>query len=163
MHEKYKLTPEVMNILNPLAEIEYYQSSFYIQLAAIANKLGFFKAEKYFLNESSEEREHFLKHYTYIQGMGSDFKVPSIGAVDTSAKNLYELTEKALDMEEKVTEAYKEAAKKLSGMDQATYNHILLFLTIQTEAVAFYIDACAALTDLGGKAGEMIVEKSVFK
>jgi ferritin len=162
MHDKYKLSPEVMAILSPLAEIEYYQSSFYIQLAALSNKLGFYKAEKYYLQESLEEREHFLKHYEYIQGMGSEFQVPSMSKPETSAKNLYDLTEKALNMEETVTDAYRAAAKKLMELDPISYNHLTYFLNVQVEAVKFYMDACAKLHGLDGKNGELIAEKSVF-
>lgn len=162
MHDKYKLSPEVMAILSPLAEVEYNQSSFYIQLAAIANRLGFFKAEKYFLNESLEEREHFLKHYEYIQGMGNDFQVPAMSKPETNSKSLYDLTEKALNMEQTVTSAYRLAAKKLMDLDPVTYNHIAYFLTIQVEAVKFYMDACVKLRGLDGKTGELIAENTVF-
>lgn len=162
MHDKYKLSPEVMAVLSPLAEIEYNQSSFYIQLAAIANRLGFFKAEKHFLDESLEERSHFLKHYQYIQGMGSDFQVPAMSKPETNAKSLYELTEKALNMEESVTEAYKAASKRMMELDPATFTHLQWFMNIQIEAIQFYMDACAKLHGVDGKNGEMIAEKSVF-
>lgn len=162
MHDKYKLSPEVMSILSPLAEVEYAQSSFYIQLAAIANRLGFFKAEKYFLEESAEERMHFLKHYEYIQGMGSKFQVPALSKPETDGKSLYDLVEKALNMEVTVTDAYRAAAKKLMDLDPITYNHIMWFINIQIEAVKFYLDACAKLYQLDGKTGELVAENTVF-
>lgn len=162
MHDKYKLSPEVMAVLSPLAEIEYNQSSFYIQLAAIANRLGFYKAERYFLDESLEERTHFLKHYEYIQGMGSEFQVPAMSKPETSAKSLYELNEKALNMEETVTDAYRAASKKLMELDPITFAHLQWFVNIQIEAVKFYMDACAKLHGLDGKNGELIAEKSLF-
>ena len=162
MHDKYKLSPEVMAVLSPLAEIEYNQSSFYIQLAAIANRLGFYKAEKYFLNESLEERSHFLKHYEYIQGMGSEFQVPAMPKPETSAMSLYELAEKALNMEESVTEAYKVASKRMLELDPASFAHLQWFMNIQIEAIKFYMDACAKLTGLEGKSGELVAEKSLF-
>ena len=73
---KYKLSPKVMAILEPLVEFELYQSSKYVQAANVANKLGFFLAEAYYIGESKDERKHAMIHYDYITGRGSDFQMP---------------------------------------------------------------------------------------
>lgn len=152
---------KALDILKPLVEVELAQSSFYVQLANICNKLGYFKAESYFLNESKEEREHFLIHYDYITGRGWDFQTPAIEEFDESGKSLYEVTERAKEMETKVSAMYQDACAKMFPVCQMTYNHLLQFLKIQQEALKFYIDACTALRGLD-KTGEMVVEKKIY-
>lgn len=162
-HKMYKLDEKVMGILEPLISIEIAQSSFYVQLANLCNENGFLKAEAYFLNESKEEREHFLIHYDYITGQGSYFQTPSIEEFVENADTLYEIVELALSMEKKVSEMYKKAASQMAVLDQMTYNHLLQFLKIQQDAMKFYIDACATLTGIEDKGGSLVAEKMIFK
>ena len=159
----YKLDNKVMGILKPLISIELAQSSFYVQLASLCNKKGFLKAEAYFLNESKEEREHFLIHYDYVTGQGSDFQTPAIEEFEESAETLYEITELALEMEGKVSDMYKKACNEVCSLDPMTYNHLLQFLKIQQDAMKFYIDATSVLFGIEDKACSLLAEKSVFK
>jgi ferritin len=159
----YKLDEKVMEILKPLISIEIAQSSFYVQLANLCNEKGFLIAEDYFLNESKEEREHFLIHYNYVTGQGSYFQTPAIEEFVEEANNLYDIVELALSMEARVSEMYKSAASEMAMLDQMTYNHLLQFLKIQQDAMKFYIDACATLVDIQDKAGFLVAEKMIFK
>jgi ferritin len=159
----YKLDSKVMEILKPLISIELAQSSFYVQLANLCNKNGFLKAEKYFLNESKEEREHFLIHYDYVTGRGSDFQTPAIEEFEEYADTLYETTELALIMEGKVSEMYKKACNEVCSLDPMTYNHLLQFLKIQQDAMKFYIDATSVLFGIEDKASSLVAEKGIFK
>lgn len=162
MHQDYKLSPKAMEILEPLVRIELFQSSVYVQLANLANKAGFLKAEDYFLNESKEEREHAMIHYDYIVGRGSDFQMPKIEEPSEEGTTLCDITEVALKMEAEVSSMYQSAAAEMFTVCQMSYNHLLQFLKIQQDALKFYIDACSVLRDLD-KGGELVAEKSVFK
>jgi ferritin len=156
------LKPEAMKILKPLYSIEASQIMFYKQLSAVANKLGFLRAEKYFLAESQEEATHFDKWQNYIVGRGNDFQVPGIEAPEDSSKNLYELIESALKMEIEVSDMYNEAAMKLMGVDQLAYQECIDFLKIQNEAISTYTDYCAVLEGLD-KDGQLVAEHSLFE
>jgi ferritin len=158
----YKLSPKVMAILEPLVEFELYQSSKYIQVANVANRLGFFLAESYYISESKDERKHAMIHYDYITGRGSEFQMPSIEEPSVEAKDLYELTEIVLQMESEASDMYQTACVNVFGLCQMTYNHLLQFLTIQQEALKFNIDACSALEGLD-KTGQQVVEGKIFK
>lgn len=157
----YAIKPEVMTILGELAYKEYYQMSFYNKLASLANNLGFMKAEKYLLEESAEERTHFLGHYDYIVGRGENMTIPALPSPNLTAKSLYDITMQSLQMEIEVSDMYQAAASKVFGMDQITYNHLLEYIEIQQDAVKFYIDACATLSGLE-KTGELVAEQSIF-
>jgi ferritin len=157
----FTIKPDVIKILKPLYSIEFEQVAFYKQLSAVANKLGFLKAEKYFLAESQEEATHFDKWQDYIVGRGNDFEVPSIEAPSDSSKDLYQLIESALSKEIEVSEMYSEAAIKVMALDQLVYQEMLDFLKIQNEAIKTYTDYCAVLEDLD-KAGQLVAEDSIF-
>lgn len=158
----YEIKPEAMKILKPLYSVEFEQVGFYKQLSAIANKLGFLKAEKYFLTESQEEATHFDKWQSYITGRGNDFQVPDMEAPKEKAKDLYELIELSLQKEIEVSEMYEDAAQKMMGIDQLTYQEMIDFLKIQNEAAKAYTDFCAVLEGLD-KAGQLTAELSLFE
>lgn len=157
--EKYKLSATDMEVLSGLAKLELFQSSFYYRCAAVANNMGYLKAEAYFMNEAQEERSHFEMHMDYILGKGNDFTIMDIPGSMFSAEDLYGITEKAKEMEGNVTVAYEEAMNKVSN---ETKNHLLKFMTIQTEAFKFYTDACASLDGLT-KSEQKLHEKQVYK
>lgn len=158
----YKIESKVLSYLMAAAQKEMYQSMVYVQLAAQANKLGFIPAEKYFLKESNEEKEHFQGHYDYITGRGEDFKVPAIPAPEVAGKSLYELVEFAKNMEVEVSKFYNTITKEIEEVDAMTGEHLLKYLRIQFEAINFYVDACATLEGLD-KTGELVAQHSIFE
>lgn len=163
MHDIYKLSPPVVEIIKPLAQIELEQVNFYMQLGAIANGLGFLGAEQYFYNESNEEKEHYMGWQNYLLGRGNEVIVPMVDEQPMiKVKSLYELTEKALAMEASVSTMYQNAATQAFGLCQMTYRKIQEYILIQQEALAFYIDACTTLAKLD-KGGELVAEKKIFK
>lgn len=162
MHDIYKLSQPVIDIINPLAKMELFQTSFYTRLGAIANNLGFLVAEQYFYAESNEEKTHFDMWKDYVLGRGNDFDVPTIEAPDLSGKSLYELSELALEIEAEVSSMYQDAAMKVFPICQMTYRKMQEFIKIQEEAMKFYVDVCTVLVGLD-KTGELVVEKTLFK
>ena len=162
MHDIYKLSDKVINIIMPLAKMELYQSSFYNRVGAISNNLGYLEAEKYFYNESNEEKEHFDMWKEYVLGRGNDFEIPAIDSPEAAGNTLYDLAELALAMEAEVSTMYQEAAADVFPICQMTYRKMQEFIKIQEDAMKFYVDACTVLAKLD-KAGELVVEKRVFK
>jgi ferritin len=162
MNEYYKISDEAMEIIAPLAEIELEQSTFYNQLAVVANKLGFLMAQKYFNQEAIEEKEHFMGWVDYIVGRGNSYTVPAIGTTKCNSKSLFELLEMALAKEVEVSKLYAEQGMKLFPADQLAYQKLIDYLKIQNDAIAFYTDMCAVFKGLD-KAGEMTAEHSYFE
>lgn len=161
MHDIYKLSDKVLRKIEPLLEMELYQSNFYKQLGITCNGLGFLKAQKYFYQEAVEENEHAMMWIEYITGRGGSVDIPSIDQPVVEGGSLYELTEQALAIEAKVSDMYQATAKEMMDMCQMTYNEILKFIEIQKNAVAFYSDAAAVLKGLD-KTGELVAER-IFK
>jgi ferritin len=162
MNKYYELSDEAMEIIAPLAEIELEQSTFYNQLAVVANKLGFLMAQKYFNQEAIEEKEHFMGWVDYISGRGNKYTVPAIGTTKSNSKNLYGLIEMALAKEIEVSKLYAEQGMKLFAVDQLAYQKLIGYLQIQNDAIIFYTDLCAVFEGLD-KAGELTAEHSYFE
>lgn len=162
MHNIYALSPKVLRMIEPLLEIEMYQSLFYKQLGIACNSLGHLKAQKYFYQESVEEMEHAQMWIDYITGRGGSVDIPSLDKPVVEGNNLYDLTEQALAIEVKVSDMYQAEAMNMKDVCQMTYNEILKFIEIQKNAIAFYSDVCAALYNLD-KTGHILVEKMYFK
>lgn len=162
MNKYYELSEESMEIIAPLAEIELEQSTFYNQLAIVANKLGFLMAQKYFNQEAIEEKEHFMGWADYISGRGNAYTVPAIGITKCKSKSLFELIEMALEKEIEVSKLYAEQGMKLFNVDQLAYQKLIGYLQIQNEAIIFYTDLCAVFEGLD-KAGELTAEHSYFE
>lgn len=162
MNKYYEISDEAMEIIAPLAEIELEQSTFYNQLAIVANKLGFLMAQKYFNQEAIEEKEHFMGWADYISGRGNAYTVPAIGITKCKSKSLFELIEMALEKEIEVSKLYAEQGMKLFNVDQLAYQKLIGYLQIQNEAIIFYTDLCAVFEGLD-KAGELTAEHSYFE
>ena len=162
MNKYYELSEESMEIIAPLAEIELEQSTFYNQLAVVANRLGFLMAQNYFNQEAIEEKEHFMGWVDYISGRGNNYTVPAIGITKCKSKSLYELIEMALAKEVEVSKLYAEQGMKLFNVDQLAYQKLIGYLQIQNDAIIFYTDLCAVFEDLD-KAGELTAEHSYFE
>lgn len=159
-----QLSEKSLAIIDPLVKVELEQSTFFNQLAVIANKLGFKIAEAYFNQESIEEKEHYMGWQNYIIGRGNDFQVPAVPMpkIKPEKMTLYGLTEVAKEKEIEVTLFYDKQLSELFKTDLAAFQFATTYLNIQNDAVRFYIDACVTLDNLD-KAGELTVEKRIFK
>jgi len=158
-----KIEKSILRILLPLAAVELAQVGFYKQLSADANRLGFLKAQKYFLKESQEEAEHFDGWLDYITGRGNDFTVPAIPAPSVTTQSLLDCIVAALNKEIEVSKMYNDAAISLMGLDQLVYQKILDYLKIQNEAIQIYTDMAAVFEGLeDDKTGQLVAEQALF-
>lgn len=157
------LVPEKgVEIVNRLSKAELEQVSFYKRIAQQANRLGFLRAEKFFIAESKEENGHFLGWQDYMNGRGNDFIIPAIDEQDFKAKSLFELIELAIEKEIEVTKLYNEAHVQLMSIDVSTAIKCIEYINIQTEALAYYTDAYSVFKGLD-KAGQLVAEHSFFE
>lgn len=163
MSEYYKLPQEALDIINSLASLEYEQVSFYKRLGQQANTLGYLRAEKYFMQESHEENEHFEKWEKYVNGRGNDFIIPEVSKQKDSYKNLYELIEAALEKEIEVSKFYAKKVTRLFEIDLLSFQEAMDFIKIQNEAVAIYTDYCAVLEGITEKGDFLTAEHSLFE
>lgn len=140
---KKLLTNEEIKMINDLGKEELTASQTYLHLSNTMKTIGFFGAEKFFMEESNSEREHFGKLETFLNDMNEQIEVPALDAVTVDVDDLMEAFEAAIEMEIDLLGKYEEAYKKASPKLQALFHH---FLEIQTESVGEYGDLIARLS-----------------
>jgi ferritin len=140
---KKLLTPDEVEMINKLGVEELTASQTYLHLSNTMKTIGFFGAEKFFMNESNSEREHYNKLEAFMNDMNEQIEVRTLQAVNIEIDDLMEAFEHALEMEMNLLSQYEEAYKKSSPKLQALIHH---FLELQVESVGEYGDLIARLS-----------------
>jgi ferritin len=140
---KRLLTPDEVEMINKLGVEELTASQTYLHLSNTMKTIGFFGAEKFFMNESNSEREHYNKLEAFMNDMNEQIEVRTLQAVNIEIDDLMEAFEHALEMEMNLLGQYEEAYKKSSPKLQALIHH---FLELQVESVGEYGDLIARLS-----------------
>ena len=140
---KKLLTSQEVEMINKLGVEELTASQTYLHLSNTMKTIGFFGAEKFFMNESNSEREHYNKLEAFMNDMNEQIEVRTLQAVNIEIDDLMEAFEHALEMEMNLLNQYEEAYKKSSPKLQALIHH---FLELQVESVGEYGDLIARLS-----------------
>jgi ferritin len=140
---KKLLTSQEVEMINKLGVEELTASQTYLHLSNTMKTIGFFGAEKFFMNESNSEREHYNKLEAFMNDMNEQIEVRTLQAVNIEIDDLMEAFEHALEMETNLLGQYEEAYKKSSPKLQALIHH---FLELQVESVGEYGDLIARLS-----------------
>lgn len=130
--------------INSAVHAELYASNLYKHVANQLQRLGYFGAQKFFLNESNDELAHYQIHVDFLNDMGTVAKVPSIEAMTDSIKSLRDALELAYDTELGLSKEYATWYRQASD-DPLTQQHLLQFLEIQRKSVGEYGDLIARL------------------
>lgn len=154
----YKLEQKVIDLISTPAAFELYQSSFYMQMSAVANGLGFQTAKDFFWAESNEEKEHFRGWLDFVTDLGGSFAVGAVDTPEVKANSLYELVMDAVGIETAATEMYEKLSKELFDICPIAYRKCLEYIKIQEEALSYYLNLKDTLSGLD-KTGELLVEK----
>jgi ferritin len=136
------ISEEEITIVNALGHQELMASQAYLHLSIMMKNLGFFGAEKFFMEESISEREHFGTLNNFMNNMGEAISVMAIDAQSFDVDSLMDALEYAYDMEADLLQKYESAYESVSPKLKAL---IYDFLKIQTKSVGEYGDLIARL------------------
>ena len=139
---KKLLTKEEVKMINALGVEELTASQVYLHLSNTMKTIGFFGAEKFFMEESNSEREHFNGLEAFMNDMNEQIEVPTLQAVSIDVDDLMEAFETALDMEMDLLGKYEEALEKCSPKMKPLIHR---YIDIQVESVGEYGDLIARL------------------
>ena len=130
--------------LNKFGKLELTASQSYLHLANRMKTLGYFGAEKFFMDESNGEREHYQKIEKFANDMGAELSVESLDGVNTDVKDIRSALQMAYQMEKDLMMAYETSARRA---DISLKVVLLLqdFTTHQVGAVGEYGDLLARL------------------
>jgi ferritin len=133
--------------LNKFGRLELTASHTYLHLTNRMKTLGYFGAEKLFLEESLGERDHYNKIEKFCNDLGGELSTDAIDAVKCECTDIRSALEMAYEMEKDLLMAYEKSAE----MPMTLKVRLLLqdFTTHQVGAVGEYGDLLArlALTD----------------
>jgi ferritin len=134
--------------LNKFGKLELTASQVYLFLTNRMKSLGYFGAEKFFANESKDERKHYAKTSDFMNKMNAELSVESLEAVKLNINDIKEALEFAYNMEKELMEEYEKSARR-SDLSLKVVLLLQEFVEIQVDAVGEYGDLLnrLALTD----------------
>lgn len=140
------LSDEEISLLNKLGHSELVASQTYLHLSICMKNKGFFGAEKFYMNESNDERTHYSKLADFMNDMGEELKVLPLDGVDTESESLMDSFEFAYNMEAQLLRDYEEAYQVVSVKTKIFLQEMI---DIQIKAVGEYGDLIARLSLTG--------------
>ena len=154
------LSNSVEKKLNELIKDELHAMYTYVDAANWCQENGYLKAYDFFLDESKDEKAHSEILQKYILDMGCCPELYSIDKPENNYKILSDVVYAALDMETALGEKYSDFCAEFSKEDFLTVTKLQEFIAIQTEAIGFYGDVCAAGDGLSkDKFQQLMLEK----
>lgn len=131
---KSLISTELENLLNSQIKKEAHSCAQYLAMSAWCDQNGFDNSANYFLNQSSEEREHQLKLFKYVLDMGGQAISPEVNGLKHEFESFREVFEFALETEIAITQSFKKiAAACYKEQDFVTLEFLNWFLKEQRE------------------------------
>jgi ferritin len=158
------LSAHVESKLNELIGQELHAMYTYVAAANWCQENGYLRAYDFFLGESKDEKEHSEILQKYMLDMGSCPELDDIDMPEADYECLNCVIEAALEMETALGKMYSEFASDIMSEDFMTLTKIQDFIKIQTDAIGFYGDICAAGEGLSSdKFQQLMLEKILVK
>lgn len=140
---KSLLNAEMKRWLQKSIASELFASNMYKHIANQLQRLGYFGAQKYFLNESSDELKHYQGLVDFVNDMGDVAQVPAIEAIKEKIESIEDALGCSYEIEMDLLNQYKEfyniAEEKYPEIGQ----FLLQYLEIQRTSVGEYGDLIA--------------------
>lgn len=140
---KELISAEHLDLINEAGKLEKTASQTYEHFANIVRMKGLFGCEKFFLNESKDESEHFQKLAKFLNDVGAIITMPALEEMDEDFESLDSMLEHAYELELSLLEFYEEALETLPARFK---NLILNLVEIQVKSVGEYADLIARLS-----------------
>lgn len=155
------ISSDLKGILDEAVHSELYASNLYKHVANQLQRIGFFGAQKFFLNESSDELKHYQLHVDFQNDVGTVAKVPMVEAMTETITGLVDAIELGYETELELYNNYKDWYAQ-SAKDPVVQQFLLQFLEIQRTSVGEYGDLLARLTLAGDdKCGLLLIDQEL--
>lgn len=124
----------VYKALNEQIKNEFYSSFLYLSMASYFENIPLDGFASWFRKQASEENEHGMKIYRYINDRNMQVEIPSIEKAPVKFHSIQEIMEMALAHEKKVTHMiYHIYELALAEKDHATHVFLQWFISEQVE------------------------------
>ena len=108
MLPKMIISAEHKDMLDDAVHSELYASNLYKHVANELQRIGYFGATKFFLNESADELTHYQRHVEFQNDVGTVAKIPLVEAMTDSIKTLSDAVELGYETEVELYNNYKD-------------------------------------------------------
>ena len=161
MLPKMIISAEHKNMLDDAVHSELFASNLYKHIANELQRIGYFGATKFFLNESADELKHYQIHVEFQNDVGTVAKVPLVEAMTESIKTLSDAVELGYETELELYNSYKDWYSQASS-DPVVQQFLLQFLELQRTSVGEYGDLLARIQLVDqDKAGMLLIDQEL--
>ncbi len=105
VRQKIGINVDIMDMLNEQIKKEAHSSAVYLAMASWCDQNGLDNSAEFFYKQSTEEREHMLRIFRFINENGGTAYSPEVSNVTHEFNSLQEIFESALDQEITVTKS----------------------------------------------------------
>lgn len=105
IRENLSINIKVIDLLNDQIKMEAKASATYLAMASWCDQHGYDHSATFFYAQSSEEREHMLKIFKYINDNGGMAYSPTVEGVSHDYESILDLYKTALQEEIKVSKS----------------------------------------------------------
>lgn len=134
VRQKIGINVDVMDLLNEQIAKEAHSSAVYLAMASWCEHNGLVNSADFLYRQSSEEREHMLKIFKFINENGGTAYSPEINNINHEYNSLQEIFETALDQEIQITKSINNIVTRCRKvMDYGSENFLQWFIKEQME------------------------------
>lgn len=127
---------KLLSLLNFQVGHETSAATLYLVLSGVANNLGFFGTEKFFLAKYDEELNHAKRIFKYLLDKQYPIFMPEMPAILVSVRSIEEFFSLALSHEKSITKRIHELYLLASKIDPATAIFLEWYVREQVEEEA---------------------------
>lgn len=161
MLPKMIISAECKKMLDEAIHSELYASNLYKHIANQLQRLGYFGASKFFLNESADELKHYQLHVEFLNDVGTVAKVPMIEAMNETIETFSDAIETGYETELELLNNYQGWYRD-TAEDPVVQQFLLQFLEIQRTSVGEYGDLLARIQLVDqDKAGMLLIDQEL--
>ena len=134
VRQKIGINVDVMDMLNEQIAKEAHSSAAYLAMASWCDHNGLVYSAEFFYKQSTEEREHMLRIFKFINENGGTAYSPGVSNINHEFNSLQEIFENALDQEIQISKSINIiVAKCRKVQDFGSENFLQWFVKEQME------------------------------
>jgi ferritin len=134
VRQKIGINVDVMDMLNEQIAKEAHSSAVYLAMASWCDHNGLVYSAEFLYKQSTEEREHMLKIFQFINENGGTAYSPEVSNINHEYNSLQEIFETALDQEIQISKSINNiVAKCRKVQDFGSENFLQWFVQEQME------------------------------
>lgn len=161
MLPKMIISADHKKMLDEAVHSELYASNLYKHIANQLQRLGYFGASKFFLNESADELKHYQLHVEFQNDVGTVAKVPMIEAMNETIETFSDAIETGYETELELLTNYQSWYLEAAD-DPIVQQFLLQFLEIQRTSVGEYGDLLSRIQLVDqDKAGMLLIDQEL--